>query len=118
MSQYAEAYALVKSLNLPEEQAAPILATLQAAYELESDYGNLCCLYRQAQELRYLMRDIIQVRPSKHTEAVQRADRQWQVARSILEQLALDEQHPGRGGKSPPQIDATRVTGDTYAHDA
>lgn len=105
MSQYAEAYALVKSLNLPEEQAAPILVALQAAYEMECDYGNLCCLYRHAQELRYLMRDILQVRPSKHTEAVQRADRQWQVVSSILAQLALDELHPGRAGGARPKVD-------------
>ncbi len=106
MSQYADAYALVKSLDMPEEQAAPILAALQAAYELESDYSSLCYLYRQAQELRYLMRDILEVRPGQHTEAVQRADRQWQVVRDILAQLALDEEHPGRAGGARPNIEA------------
>lgn len=92
--------------DISYEQAMPVLQALDAAYALESDYNGLCDLYRQAQELRYLMRDITQVRPSKHTEAVQRADRQWHVVRTILEQFALDEQHPGRGGKPRPQIDA------------
>jgi hypothetical protein len=110
MSQYAEAYALVKSLSesgdLSHDQANPLLEALQAAYGLESDYGNLCYFYRQAQELRYLIRDILQVRPGRHTEAVQRADRQWQVVRDILAHLALDEEHPGRAGGARPNIEA------------
>jgi hypothetical protein len=110
MSKFAEAYRLVESLydngDLSHDQAAPLLKALDNAYAMESDYGNLIYFYKQAQELRYLMRAVIDAKAGKHDEMVQRADRQWAVVRDILGQLALDEQHPGRAGGNRPTLKA------------
>lgn len=107
MSQYQEVYTLVERLQsddvLSHDQAAPILNALAEAYALESDYGNLCYLYNEAQELRLRMRDIREVRAGKHNEAVELADHQWRLVSSILAQLALDEEHPGRAGGQKPR---------------
>lgn len=119
MTTYQEAFTLVESLyqngDLSTDQASPILETLNNAVALENDYGNLCYLYREAQELRYLLRDVMGAKASKHDEAVQRADRQWVLVRDILAQLALDDLHPGRAGGATPQAISARATpqGDT-----
>jgi hypothetical protein len=112
-SQFQDAYTLVEQLQangvLSRDQASPILEALAEAYAPESDYGNLCYLYNEAQELRYRMRDIKEVRASKYNEAVDLANHQWKLVSSLLAQLALDEEHPGRAGGQKPQL--IRTTG-------
>lgn len=111
MTTLPDAYKLVQSLydsgDLSHDQASPILEALGDAYAVQCDYDNLRYLYSQAQELRYLMNESAGTRGvQKRQHAMQRADTQWILVRSILEQLALDEQHPGRAGGERPDITA------------
>lgn len=61
----------------------------------QADLAALRILYEAAQELRYLMRDAATARGLHAQQEVrQRADYQWRTVRSLLEQLALNEQSP------------------------
>jgi hypothetical protein len=60
-----------------------------------ADYAALKYLYERCQELRYAMRDVSEAPATKRGKAEQAARRRWDIVRTLLEQLALDEQHPG-----------------------
>jgi hypothetical protein len=60
-----------------------------------ADYAALKYLYERCQELRYAMRDVSEAPATKRGKAEQVARRRWGVVKALLEQLALDEQHPG-----------------------
>jgi hypothetical protein len=62
----------------------------------EHDYNGLLYFYRQVQELYYLMREVNEAKALKFEEAKRRADQQWRAVAALVEQMALDEQRPGR----------------------
>lgn len=60
-----------------------------------ADVAALRRIYKQAQALRYAMRDAATAPERKRQEMIMRANHAWEALRTLLEQAALNEQHPG-----------------------